>query len=74
MSQMSNLSIELQQLQSEAIEAAIELEERLRDISNLLWGPEGEGPLFRATPEVLSMVSDIQTIIDAPVKEIKGTV
>ena len=73
MSTMSQLAAELEQMQDEAWEASLVLEQRLSAISELLWSEGDDVPTFRAPSELITLLSKIQTSLSAPMLEIEGT-
>ena len=74
MSAMSELSIELENLQDEAWDAAMVLEQKLGAISNLLWQDGDMAPCLQAPAELLAMLASIQAELATPMLEIEGTV
>ena len=71
MSQMSQLSQELQELEAAAWEAATRLEFCLRAISDLHWGQSGDAPLFRPTKATLERLREIEDLLALPIGEIE---
>jgi hypothetical protein len=74
MSNMSQLAFELQEAQEQAWEAAMVLQQKLGAISDILWQGDGMVPMFAAPADLLSMLSQIQIELAAPMAEIEGAV
>ena len=70
MSRMSDLHIDLQNLQDDALEAAEELAHRLQAISDLYWGDGTDAPLFRAAEETMEVLKSIELLLAVPIGEI----
>ncbi|MGA1024125.1 MAG: hypothetical protein ACO3S8_05500 [Aquiluna sp.] len=73
MSQTSQLSQELQELEAAAWEAATRLEFCLRAISDLHWGESGDVPQFRATKATLWRLQEIEVLLGGPIAEIESS-
>jgi len=71
MSKMSELHIDLCDLQDAALEAAEVLAQKLQAISDLYWGDQCDGPLFRASQETLDVLKSIEILLAVPVGEIE---
>lgn len=71
MSKMSDLSIELQRLQDDALAAAEDLAARLQAISDLHWQGCDDGPMFRVTEDVLDTLKAIELLVGTPISEIQ---
>jgi len=70
---MSRLADDLEMMQEDAWEASLLLEQRLAAISEVLWSNGDDVPVFRASCELLALLSKIQTSLSAPMLEIEGT-
>jgi hypothetical protein len=72
MSRMSDLHVDLCNLQDAALDAAENLAQSLQAISDLYWGSESDAPIFRASTETLEILKSIELLLAVPAGEIKS--
>lgn len=63
----------LMDLEERAIDAAQELVLILQEISDLHWEDGTVNPVYRASKATIDLLSEIETMIDCPINEIKCT-
>ena len=75
MSAMSNLAFEIQETQDNVWDAAMELDVQLANLAKHYWQDNdgADGPMFRASDDVVSMLSSIQRSIQSQIDDIKAT-
>ena len=72
MSAMSDLSIELLDLQDAALQQADELRAVLQNMSDMFWQNGDDEPIFRATTETLRALRAIEAMLATPIQEIEA--
>lgn len=72
MSKSSALAYELDELREQAWDAAMQLEDKINEIRDLLWQDQDNEPMFRAPGDVLQTLKVIQQEIARPIEEIRA--